>query len=143
MDIKKQEIDKDQIKELATMLEEASGLLGCIGDLDPEDFDIEEEHHEEFGAICRSWQDGVNGYTEYANANKSQGCSEDVPLNALYNLQDGEWRVGSPAYNHSRDIVNDGYNAYEIVIKLYQNELRELVDRCPDEYFVIEDEVNH
>ena len=139
--IKKQECSKEQIKELATMLEEANGILGCLGDLEPEGFDIEEEHHEEFGEICRSWQDGEEGYGEWCKSNKDHECPEDVPLNMLYNLQDSGWHTSGPAYKHSREIVSNGYSAYETVIKLYQDELRELVGWFPDEFFVIQDEL--
>ncbi len=129
--ITKKETTKEELIELAEMLEQAVGVLVCLGDLEPEDWEIEEQHHKEFGEICSAWEDGLNGYTQWSK-DKAVECTDDVPMNIVYNLQDAGWKTGDAAYTHSREIVDDGYGAYNTVLDLYAEELKALGEDLPD-----------
>ena len=132
--IKQDITEVDQLLDLVEMLELADQVLEAVQHLEPEDCEIDVKYADEFAGICRAWRDGLNGYVNWSSG-KDLNCVDDCPMNMVYNLQDAGWVTSSPAYVHSREIVDDGYGAYETVLELYKEEIEAIVDKLPTDWY--------
>ncbi len=130
--------------ELNKMAQLADEILTAVADLPMEDaeFEMEEEEFELltsavgrklYSEANRAWAEGGEvGYDAWKKQNVSKELIEKLDcvwgidsltapaMNRVYNLQDNDWSLNSPAYNLSRRIVDGGRDTLNQIVAEYK-----------------------
>ena len=142
--MKENKMTTEDHNELNKMAQLADEILTAVADLPMEDaeFEMEEEEFELlttavgrklYSEANEAWAEGgENGYNAWKRQNISKELIEKLDsvwgidslttpaMNRVYNLQDNDWSMNSPAYNLSRRIVDGGRDTLNQIVAEYK-----------------------